>query len=462
MRTGEERAAWQCNLVKVDASRGPKSSGPSSSSKLYSYGKHGNAANGPDEASSIGNFDNQNHELPPESKGLVHMQHNTRSEKNCMVAEQKALEADELEVSDTVFVNRSPKISDDYCPDKTSCIKNNVNSFKHCSWNASAACVKNDLDARIEESKAILVSSALDTSNKSKRGKFWDDDEHLMVLEFDYLAFQQPNELSCDFESQWVEVKKTEPWWRTADKGELASLIALKSHEYIENCDLPQPQSKQFGKEQFGSTESFFHSAGMGLSNLTDHTLVRSVAIGAAETRCTLDHENHSLQNKDRLLVSGSEDSNTINSSHMEMEGVARSDPSKDQVMGTLCHCKTRAREAEEAAEKARAESDHIVKLFFQQASHLFAYKQWLQLLQLENICLQLKNKKQPISILFPAGFPLVLNKCSQVKKSQQKPGKRTPKYEIGKCSVAFVVGLSLAGAGLLLGWTLGWLSPFA
>lgn len=212
MRTEEERSACQCKLVRVDASRDSKFSGLSSSLKLYSYGKHGNAANGPDQASSIGKFDNQNYELPPESKGLVHMQHNTRVEKNFMVAEQRALEADELEVSDTVFVNRRTKISNDYCTDITSCIKNNVNSFKHCLWNASAACVKNDLDARIEESKAILVGSALDTSNKSKRGKFWDDDELLMGLEFDYLAFQQPDELSCDFESQWVEVKKTEPW----------------------------------------------------------------------------------------------------------------------------------------------------------------------------------------------------------------------------------------------------------
>lgn len=34
------------------------------------------------------------------------------------------------------------------------------------------------------------------------------------------------------------------------------------------------------------------------------------------------------------------------------------------------------------------------------------------------------------------------------------------PKYEISKLVVAVAVGLSLATAGLLLGWTMGWLFP--
>lgn len=49
------------------------------------------------------------------------------------------------------------------------------------------------------------------------------------------------------------------------------------------------------------------------------------------------------------------------------------------------------------------------------------------------------------------------------MKKGQQRAGKRKrgrQRNEIRKCAVAFAVGLGLASAGLLLGWTMGWLFP--
>lgn len=66
-------------------------------------------------------------------------------------------------------------------------------------------------------------------------------------------------------------------------------------------------------------------------------------------------------------------------------------DPSKRKLLEALCHSQTRAREAEKAAKQAYEEKQHVVKLIFKQASQLFAYKQWLYLLQLENI----HNQKQ-------------------------------------------------------------------
>lgn len=141
----------------------------------------------------------------------------------------------------------------------------------------------------------------------------------------------------------------------------------------------------------------------------------------------------------------------------------ADNDPSRTELLEALCHSQTRAREAEEAAQQAYADKEHIIMLFLRQASQLFAYKQWFQLLQIENLCLQLKNKNQPISSLFPGVLPWVPHKGRQMKKGRHKAGKRKrskQRSEIRKCAVAFAVGLGLASAGLLLGWTMGWLFP--
>ena len=125
---------------------------------------------------------------------------------------------------------------------------------------------------------------------------------------------------------------------------------------------------------------------------------------------------------------------------------------SKAELMDALLHSQTRAREAEIAAKRAYEEKEHVVELFFRQASQLFAYKQWFQLLQLER--LQIKNKDHPMSTL----FPLVLPWMSYKNMVSQKRRRRFSKQK--RVAVAFVLGLSLVSAGLLLGWTVGWMLP--
>ena len=124
--------------------------------------------------------------------------------------------------------------------------------------------------------------------------------------------------------------------------------------------------------------------------------------------------------------------------------------------MKALCHSQTRAREAEIAAQQAYNEKEHILSLFFRQASQLFAYKQWLHVLQLENLCLQLRNKNQPLLNLLPY-------REKQLKRSHHRAEKRkvsSRRCGIRKCAFAFALGLGLAGAGFLLGWTMGWMFP--
>lgn len=135
---------------------------------------------------------------------------------------------------------------------------------------------------------------------------------------------------------------------------------------------------------------------------------------------------------------------------------------SVSELLKALCHSQTRAREAEKAAQRAYSEKEHILSLFFRQASQLFAYKQWLHMLQLENLCLQLRNKNQSFLNLFPASLPWDPCRGMLLKKSNSKARKRrnsNKRCVIAKCVVA-AVGLGLAGAGLLLGWTMGWMFP--
>lgn len=155
-----------------------------------------------------------------------------------------------------------------------------------------------------------------------------------------------------------------------------------------------------------------------------------------------------------------------INEDVTESQHIFEGDPSKAQLMEALCHSQTRAREAEEAAKQAYEEKEHIVTLIFKQASQLFAYKQLFQLLQLETLCNQIKNKDQPISTLFPVSLPWMSyeRRNSRKRKNKFSGGKQEregkPKCDITTYAVAFALGLSLVGAGLILGWTVGWMFP--
>lgn len=147
------------------------------------------------------------------------------------------------------------------------------------------------------------------------------------------------------------------------------------------------------------------------------------------------------------------------------LETTAENDPSKAQLMEALCHSQTRAREAERAAKQACAEKEHVVKLVFRQASQLFAYKQWLQLLQLESMYLQfLNNSSQSVVFLPTLPWTPQSTKKAQTTKdtcSSRKHAKKcSPPHEASKYTVAFTIGLGLAGAGFVLGWSIAWMFP--
>ncbi|XP_076888533.1 uncharacterized protein LOC143538987 isoform X1 [Bidens hawaiensis] len=220
--------------------------------------------------------------------------------------------------------------------------------------------------------------------------------------------------------------------------------MCRRAHGFIENCDLPSPQSASFKRDVFDRDQSPRKVSTFSMPQTHQCQNAASPNAGSGQVSSQL-----STRSSDSTVHEGSKTS--------EM------DPSKRKLLEALCHSQTRAREAENAAKRAYEEKEHIVKLIFKQASQLFAYKQWVYLLQLENLYNQIKaNKIAPVFPASPWHVPrrITRKNLSVKKKIREKQGIRVPsiKHDIGKYAVAFAVGLGLVGAGLLLGWTIGWM----
>ncbi|CAL5383174.1 unnamed protein product [Camellia sinensis] len=472
MAAAEARAAWQRTanrcFVQEDAKRAPKLACCPSASSLSKQvdAEPANTADGHDNP-NVGfmplNRNTSYSNLPPESRWWLQLQQQqlqpnygrqttlTNEQLNTLEGEMETFQAGVLkstvkpsEVHDGSHIDDHSKPSLDAC------------------YSTSTTCMKKDLEVEKKELKSVYSKSAQEPLKPDNIGEYYE------LLDIDPVGCsvsKQPNELGFDSDSPWIGGEKTEPWWRMADRGELASLVAQRSLDLIENCDLPRPQSKHVKREDpyaylgnfdcdgiLPSSKDFKVQTGNALSNRT----VRS----ACGKQWTLSEEQPQYgldkQNSDGPAHNG-----------MTEAQFSDTDSSKAQLLEALRHSQTRAREAEKAAKQAYAEKEHVLKLFFKQASHLFAYKQWLQLLEFENLFFQIKNNNQPTSTLFPVVLPWMMpNKSWKLPKRCQKPakgkrGKRgRPRRGISKFAVAFAVSLSFVGAGLILGWTVGWMLP--
>ncbi|KAK9076358.1 hypothetical protein SSX86_004692 [Deinandra increscens subsp. villosa] len=256
--------------------------------------------------------------------------------------------------------------------------------------------------------------------------------------------------LESDF-PHWMENEKNHelPWWRMTDKDDLASFVVQRSHDFMENCDLPSPQNASFKRNVYAHDRS----------PRKEDEIAISTGISIPQKH---QGQNAASPNASSGSVSHLSSQSSDNTVH-EGSRTPEKDPSKRKLLEALCHSQTRAREAERAAKQAYEEKEHIVKLIFKQASQLFAYKQWVYLLQLENLYNQIKaNKMNPVLPASPWHIPRrKTRRNSPVKKKKRESkgiGVSSCKHDVGKYAVAFVVGLGLVGAGLLLGWTVGWM----
>ncbi|KAJ1388487.1 hypothetical protein SESBI_39063 [Sesbania bispinosa] len=315
-------------------------------------------------------------------------------------------------------------------------------------WHSPTWMKKNNNNRRIE---ASWNNDLHFTPKKKDQKEFCFSDGHFMDCDISNLLVSDQGKMtSSDLESHLLGAEKTGPWWRTAGKDELASLVAQKSLEHVENCDLPNPQTKHFRQRAVypkGIDHDKTTPSSLNQKAETSSFIVDDYTSGTSTSGCSFQDSNRHFSSSQSKDSGSSNTDNQINSENRSMS----------ELLEALCHSQTRAREAEKAAQQAYNEKEHILSLFFKQASQLFAYKQWFHMLQLENLCLQLRNKNQPLINLFPSRG-MVLKKNSNDRGRKRKTSKR--RCGIRNCAVAFAVGLGLAGAGLLLGWTMGWMFP--
>ncbi|PQQ03036.1 uncharacterized protein Pyn_00941 [Prunus yedoensis var. nudiflora] len=291
MAAAEARTAWQCRancrFVQEDVRIAPRfSSFPSSSSsKAESDSAPENAPEGIDHFTPGCMPYNPSSELAPNTKWWLNLEPNFGPQKEFTYEQLKLLEA-ELEDLNSGFVNKPAIISDYY----------QCNGSK--GMQELKAETGNDLNYLRKGPGGVLVS-----------------DDHLMNLDsFNCLSYEEPKKLSSGLESQWVGTEKTEPWWRSAGKDELASLVAQKSLEHIENCDLPRPQIKWLN--WVAPIWTLIH--GEALLQVTQHM---SLTVHQAKTM------NYGTLARMRLQPKYAED-----------------DRSKAELLEALCHSQTRAR----------------------------------------------------------------------------------------------------------------------
>ncbi|KAG0543445.1 hypothetical protein BDA96_02G191400 [Sorghum bicolor] len=338
-------------------------------------------------------------------------------------------------------------------------------------WIVSMASMKQTPETGLEELKNLAFYTPVSLKCKGNANNcIYEDKESAEFKAFDPLFPKKPQKEHCEMHAPWEQTKKSQPWWQVADVDGLASLVAERAMENIINNDLPRPTQtvRVHGAEVKGrENKDDYGLPALSVGKEPDpvhDTMEYSYSVSST-TNDTYSSDGGRWQQHQRNNVPGDaqdSDGSTINTPGSKPTYQNASERAK--LLDALRHSQTRAREAEIAAKKAYDEKDHVIKLLFRQASHLFACKQWLKMLQLENICLQLRFKEHQIATMFP-DLPWMVVK-EKVAPSQEhndgtrKKGRR-PNRKGGLCNaVAFAVGVGLVGAGLLLGWTLGWLLP--
>ncbi|XP_072998382.1 uncharacterized protein [Typha latifolia] len=478
MAAAEARTAWQRTanrcLVQEDAKRAPKLACCSSSSVLQNDTASSNAANAQDHPITSFmplNWNSANSNLPPDTKWWLQLQPNFGYPKD-FICEQLDFfedEIDEKKVENAVPTsNFTGKIAQGEFLD---------NGSRKSEHTYESPCIvstdKHGSETRMEEMRTATNHSLQMSKNRGMMGDYYYHDRELKDWKTsDPLIQKKPTKAYPDMEIPWGGCDKCELWWRIADEDELASLVAQKSLQHIENCDLPRPtQTVHAPRDMLTGLETFENRG------LLSSCLSKKLHPGLCDpidyvhnnlNSGSVDEKNWSsggggLQYDKDKLHSGTHGQVKTGNEPPESKLTYESDSGRAQLLEALCHSQTRAREAEIAAKKAYDEKDHIVKLLFRQASHLFAYKQWLKMLQLESLCLQLKIEDQQIVSLFPILPWMPLKEKPSSKDRNNTMRSKSSKKQRRSCICKYVVffaGLGLAGAGLLLGWSLGWLLP--
>ncbi|OEL12765.1 hypothetical protein BAE44_0026215 [Dichanthelium oligosanthes] len=476
MAAAEARAAWQraanrC-LVQEDRKRAPKLACCPSAAEHQHGTNNGNCRNSEDRP--ISNFtplswNLMNSNLPRDVRWLVQLQPNfgiqkdLASERLCCLGRGIG----EKEVEDSASKPKHEETLHRETVD--TCAEKSGNVFEP-PWMVSSAFMKYSPETGLEDLKTAGCYSQASKCREIASNCLYEDNEFPDFEFIDPEPLKDPEKANFDIDVPWKEGEKTRPWWQIADENELASLVAERATQHIENCDLPRPtqtvpvhSTEPYTHKHFGDYGGPSSPVGR-VSHLVPGQSDCSYTTGSIDELDLFNGngvwEQHGRNDTFRV----SQDFSSSSTAGSEGKQTLQNASERDKILEALRHSQTRAREAEVAAKKAHNEKDDVIKLLFRQASHLFACNQWLKIMQLENIVLQLKQKEHQIASIIPE-LPWMPLKEKPTQDQEQKDwtrrrGRRQKKGGGFFDAILFAVGLGLAGAGFLLGWTLGWLLP--
>ncbi|CAK9238553.1 unnamed protein product [Sphagnum jensenii] len=360
-------------------------------------------------------------------------------------------------------------------------------------------------DEQTVEMQGIQHHETMDTSTQL-RGKSFIDGQCAEIFDSDFRkVVETPATLASSVS------------WRTANKEALAALVAQKSAARLENCDLPTPLSKSLltAAPQMVEPEasqimeqnliaSIFQAGGDLMHSERLELPTSPLSLGRSETNSgayqvcrmisqpltvpTIHHASPNLFHGSHSL------SSTDNRTRLWNPGVEEISSSLGKESGlfgeALCHSQTRAREAEKRAEQSFQDCKKLSHLFFREASLSLTYRQWISTLQAENTCLKMYMRNQRATVQWQQSLfsPFTAidhmlrlqdykneHGCSSRKLLEplsaiwaEKDCRRNFDNNQGQdgadilmsctLSFAFALGLSLASAGLMLGWSMGWI----
>ncbi|RLN03684.1 uncharacterized protein C2845_PM13G11560 [Panicum miliaceum] len=460
MAAAEARAAWQraanrC-LVQEDRKRAPKLACCPSSAEQQHGTNNGNCRNSEDRP--ISNFmplsrNPMNSNLPPDVRWWVQLQPNfgiqkdLASERICCLGR----DIDEKKVEDSAS---KPKHEETLFSEAVDTKTKKSEDVFEPPWMVSSAFMKYSPEG-LEELKNVGRYSQASKCRETASNCLYKDNEFPDFECIDPEPLRNPEKADFDMDAPWKEGEKTQPWWQIADENELALLVAERATQHIENCDLPRPTQ----------TVPVHRTEPYTCKHIGDYGGPSSPAGRLSHPlpgQC--DHVKCSYSTASTYTLSVSQDFSSSSTTGSESKQTLQNASERDKILEALRHSQTRAREAEMAAKKAHNEKDDVIKLLFRQASHLFACNQWLKIMQLENIVLHLKHKEHQIASIVPE-LPWMTLKEKPTQGQEQKDWTRRKSRRQKKGgsffdAILFAVGLGLAGAGFLLGWTLGWLLP--
>lgn len=245
MAAAEARAAWQraanrC-LVQEDRKRAPKLACCPPSAEQHGT-NNGNCRNSVDRpiCSLVPLRWNPMHSnLPPDFRWWIQSQPNFGIQKDIVSEQLCSLGRDihEKQVEDSA---PPPKHEETLLcqADETSIEK--IGDVLDPPWMVSSAFTKYSLETGLEEMKTVGSYSQVSKCIETLSNCLYKDNESPDFECIDRAPLKNPDKASFDMDAPW-KGENTRPWWQIADEDQLASLVAERATQHIENCDLPRP-----------------------------------------------------------------------------------------------------------------------------------------------------------------------------------------------------------------------------